>query len=268
MPIHPRKHASHMLLLAGLLSLAGCFSLSRNAPPAQHYVLGAGGGPGAPGLPGSVAEAGPEALFVGMRTARLADYLASPFIVVRRGAHQVEFTEHHRWGEALGRAINRGVARRLSAEARFRVEAAPWSAALPPDRVIQLHILRFEGVAPASSGISPPTEAASVDPLAGEAHLLASWEVLEPGRGAPLARGSTEVRVDGWRVGDFHELVRLLDGALDTLARDLLEALARGSNEDPLPPSSHPAPLPDTGGSTSGVTSPPSGRSSPTPSHG
>jgi uncharacterized protein len=221
MPTLARNPTLRLPLLATLLSLAGCFSLSHGAPPQQHYVLGAGGAPEEAVAPAdrSVEEAGTQ--LVGLRPLRLADYLASPFIVIRRGSHQIEFSEYHRWGEDLGRAINQTVAGRLAAHAsHHRIEVAPWPAGTPPDRVIQLHVLRFEGVAREGPGNDEA-----------EAHLLATWEILRPLDGAVLARGSTEVREGGLSVGDFDGLVSLLDATLDVLARDL----ALGLERDPPP---------------------------------
>jgi len=205
------------LLLFTLLPLTGCFGLGRQAPPQQHYVLGVGGPPEHATLPADRPVEDPRGRFIGLRAPRLADYLATPFIVVRRGTHQVEFSEFHRWGEDLGRAINRIVAGKLAALASpHRVEAAPWPAGISPDHVIQVHILRFEGV----------TREDSVDGE-GEAHLLATWEILRPLDGAVLARGTTEVREGGWSVGDFDGLVRLLDAGLEILAGDLALSLER-----------------------------------------
>ena len=62
------------------------------------------------------------------------------------------------------------------------------------------------------------------DPV-GEAHLLATWEILDPIDGALRARGGTEVRRPGWTVGDFNGLVDLLDAGLGVLAEDLIRAL-------------------------------------------
>lgn len=212
-----RHRTIHLLLVAILLSTAGCFSLSHSAPPQQHYVLGAGGPPelAAPLATGPVAHSNEH--LVGLRSPRLAEYLTGPFIVVRRGSHQVQFSEYHRWGEDLGRAINRTVAVRLAALAPSRrVETAPWPGGTSPALVIQLQILSFEGVAQESSGNGE-----------GEAHLLATWEILRLLDGAVLDRGTTEVREGGWSVGDFDELVRLLDRGLATLAGDLALSLDR-----------------------------------------
>jgi uncharacterized protein len=205
----------HLLLCAILLSPAGCFSLSHSAPPQQHYVLGAGGPPELAAPPADRPVGDSSGHLIGLRPPRVADYLATPFIVVRHGSHQVEFSEYHRWGEDLGRAINRTVAVRLGALAPLhRVETAPWPGGRSPALVIQLQILRFEGVAKERSGSGE-----------GEAHLVATWEILRPLDGAVLGRGTTEVRERGWSVGDFDGLVRMLDTGLAALAEDLARSL-------------------------------------------
>jgi len=212
-----RNRTVRLFLFATFLSLAGCFSLSREAPLQQHYVLGVGGAPDHAAPPADRPGEDVSGHVIGLRPTRLADYLASPFIVIRRGAHQVEFSEYHRWGEDLSRAINRTVAGHLAALAPpHRVEAAPWPTGTAPDHVIQVHILRFEGVARDDSVNGE-----------GEALLLATWEILSRLDGAVLSRGTTEVREGGWSVGDFDGLVRLLDAGLEVLAEDLALALDR-----------------------------------------
>ena len=111
------------VLLCSLVALSGCFSLSRNAPPQQYYVLGSGAGAAA------ALDAGtePNGVPVGIRATRLADYLATPFIVVRRGTSRIEFSEFDRWGEDLARAVNRSLAGHMAARDPSRqVEVAPW----------------------------------------------------------------------------------------------------------------------------------------------
>lgn len=202
------------LLLCLLLTLSGCFSLAREARVQHHYVLGASGQ-----TEGTVREGRSvaESAVIALRPPRLAEYLASPYIVVRRGTHRIEISELDRWGEDLARGVSRTLAQRMAARLpAHRVESAPWPPGARPEYVIRLHLLRFEGVAPD-------------DPLAsaGEAHLLATWEILGSSDGAVLGSGTTEVRSGGWTIGDFDELVSLLDAGLDTLAEDLVLQLER-----------------------------------------
>jgi uncharacterized lipoprotein YmbA len=205
------RRAARLLTLASLLGLAGCFSLGRTEPLQRHYVLGAD----------RVREAGPELgglrdLTVGMRRLRLSSYLEPPLLVVREGPNRVTYAEFHRWSEPLDGGINRAVAASLAGRARLRgIDVAPWSSGAVHDFLIQLHVQRFEGLAPD-------------DPAAteGEVHMLAAWEILRPRDGAVLARGTTDHREGGWRVGDHAGMVRSLDAGLEALATDLLAGLA------------------------------------------
>jgi uncharacterized lipoprotein YmbA len=149
-----------------------------------------------------------------VRRLELADYLATPFIVVRRGANSIGYSEYDRWGEELGGGVSRAVARNLSARADFRaVEVAPWSAQARHDFLVQIQLLRFEGVLPENPGA-----------LDGEAHLLANWQILRQQDGEVLARGTTDYRVD-WRADDYARLVALLDAGLDQLSDDLASSM-------------------------------------------
>lgn len=206
------KSATAVLRLAcisALIGSVGCFRLARTEPVQEYFVLGAG------------ADVGEEApavttdLAVGVRRLKIASYLASPFIVVRRGESQVDFAEFRRWAEPLESGINRVVARALVARGVREVDVAPWPARARYDYGIQLDVVRFEGVAPD-------------DPAATEGGVLLSitWEITGRPDGELVARGTTGYERPGWRVGDHAGLVRLLDAGLDVLADDLATALA------------------------------------------
>jgi uncharacterized lipoprotein YmbA len=195
-----------LILPLALLAVAGCFRLSRDTPPLEQFVLG-----GTAAASTAAASADPTGVTIGVRRLDLASYLATPAVVIRRGAHQIEHSEFHRWAEDPGEGITRAVAGYLAAEPSIRaVDVAPWAAGSRHDYLVQLHIARFEGVAPADSG--------AVD---GEAHLLATWEIIRPVDAAVLARGTTEHREGGWTVGDYAGLVTSLDRGLSGLATDL-----------------------------------------------
>jgi uncharacterized lipoprotein YmbA len=197
------------LIVAVFLStLAGCFSLGRDTPPLEQYVLG--------GIPTTVdSPAERTGVTLGVRRLDLASYLATPAIVVRRGSHRVVHSEFHRWSQDPGAGINRAVASYLAAAAPVRaVNVAPWPVRTQHDFLIQLHISRFEGVAPEA-----PTAAE------GEAHVAADWEIIRPLDGAVLARGVTDYRQRGWRVGDYAGLVSLLDTGLHSLAHELVTCI-------------------------------------------
>jgi uncharacterized lipoprotein YmbA len=213
-----RTMATRPILLTVLFALSGCFSLSRGAPPQQYYVLG--GSRQSDGARPAVAPVG-DSVVIGLRPPLLAEYLATPFIVVRTGPNRVDFSEFDRWGEDLARAIHLSVASHMEAGAPGRrVEIAPWPSQMQPEYLIELQVLHFEGVVPATPGAS-----------VGEAHVQVTWEILRRQGEVVLLRGVTEVRESGWVVGDFDELVSLLDTGLGTLAEELTVGL-----ESVLPP--------------------------------
>lgn len=200
-----------LISLSAVAVLSGCMSLGRGEPAQQHYVLGGG-------LPqtSEATTADLPGLTIGVRRLQLAPYLETPFILVRRGPNQIGFSEFHRWGEALSAGINRAVAGYLRERAALRaIDVAPWPAGERYDYVIQLHVLRFEGV---SQGEPPAGE--------GEVALLVNWEIIRQLDGAVLERGTTHYREDGWTVGDYAGLVKLLDAGLHVLTDQLTSTIA------------------------------------------
>lgn len=217
------RAATHGVL--GMLTLAllpGCFSLGRTSPTLEEYVIGGARSPDT-----AAPIAGLDGVAVGVRRLDLADYLASPAIVVRRGSHEVLTSDFHRWGEDLAAGINRSVAEHLAGTGSFRaVDVAPWPVRSSHDYLVQLHITRFEGVVPAgTSTAGREAGGAAAGAPEGAAHVQASWEIIQPQEGTVLARGATEHREEGWVAGDYAALVALLDEGLAVLARDLAMAM-------------------------------------------
>jgi uncharacterized lipoprotein YmbA len=195
-----------------LVMLVGCFSLGRDSPPLEQYVLG-----GDRTTAAAVSSPNATGLTLGLRRLDLAPYLATPAIVVRRGAREIMTSDFHRWGEDPRDGINRAVARHLAARTSVRaVDVAPWPVRSSHDYLVRIHVSRFEGVTPD-------------DPTAtnGEAHVLATWEIIRSSSGEVLFRGATDYRVGGWTVGDYAHLVALLDRGLDQLTGDLISSLER-----------------------------------------
>jgi uncharacterized lipoprotein YmbA len=213
--MHAVRNAIRLIPPLTVLSLVGCFSLGRSTPPMRYYVLGADAPPTDSVSPAPTGM--PAGTVIGLLHPKLAEYLETPFIVVREGPHQIGFSEFHRWGETLERGITRTVAGYMTARnPSWRVSPAPWPPGAQPAYLIQLHFLHFEGVAPEKPVASH-----------GEAHVLATWELLRQEDGAVLARGTTEVHARGWTEGDFEGLVGLLDAGLARLAEDLVLRLER-----------------------------------------
>lgn len=196
-----------------LLSVAGCFKLARTSPPLEEFVLG-GGRVVTRAAASAVRDS--AGLTIGMRRVDLASYLATPAIVVRRGG-RVMTSEFHRWGEDPGAGVTRALSEYLGAAAPvFAVDVAPWPVRSRHDFVVQLRVLRMEGVVPDDASVTR-----------GELHLVASWEVIRPEDGALLARGESDRRQGGWTLGDYHGLVILLEHGLNALAGDVAACLLR-----------------------------------------
>ncbi len=211
----PLKHGSFLILFP-LLFATGCVNLGPKEVPIHYYVLG-GQVP-----PQNTVSEGSDGLAIGLRQPELASYLDMPFILTRRGTHRVEFSEFNRWGERLDRGINRTVAAYLAARPSIeRVDVVPWPRNVQYDYLIQVRILRFEGIEPVTTLPAPPGS------LRGDVHLLATWEIIDPAQGTTVDRGTTEYRREGWIVGDYENLVAHLDIALQSLATDLHTHLLR-----------------------------------------
>ena len=197
-----------LLMLLVIFTAPGCASLGRATPLQRQYVLG-----GARAADATANRQNTAGLAIGVRRLDLAPYLATPFILVRRGAHQVIVSEFHRWAEAPDEGIARAFAGYLEDTQPVRaVDVAPWAARSQHDYLVQLHVSRFEGVAD-----SLATE--------GEVHVVAAWEILRPQDGAVLARGEAAQQERGWAAGDYAALVTFLDAALRDLARDVAACL-------------------------------------------
>lgn len=197
--------------LCALLAVPACFSLSRPTPPLEEYVLGQH--PKAErAVPGSDAPG----VSIGLRRLDLAPYLATTSIVVRRGSRTLT-SEFRRWGEEPSAGIMRAVAASLVATLEISaVDVAPWPVQAQHDYLVQLHISHLEGVAPEDSLT-----------MEGEVRVSASWEIIRPLDGALVARGETDHRESGWRLGDYSGLVNRVDKGLAGLANDLMACLVR-----------------------------------------
>lgn len=216
----PTARTLRLMGIGALVSVAGCFSLARPTPPMEEYVLGGG----------ARAEASARArdtggVTVGLRRLDLAPYLATTAIVVRRGS-RIETSGFRRWAEEPSAGIMRAVAVALrTSPAVLAVDIAPWQVRAAHDYLLQLHISHLEGVA--------PENAATMD---GEVHVMASWEIIRAQDGALMARGETDRRESGWKLGDYLGLVQRIDHGLTGLAGDVAACLSRLGSAAPAAP--------------------------------
>lgn len=225
------KRSTASVLTLTLLVSTGCFKLARTSPPVERYVLGGARLVSAEVTPreatmraatvGEAAVRDSGAISLGLRRLELAPYLATLAIVVRRADNEIITSGFHRWAEGPSAGLNRAVSGYLALTPGIRsVDVAPWPIRSAHDFIVQLHVARLEGVAPADHRATQ-----------GEAHLLAQWEILRPSDGVLLARGATDYRASGWVVNDYSGLVARLDQGLVVLTKDLIACLAQVGRE-------------------------------------
>lgn len=207
-----------LLAVAGLttLVLGSCVRLLEPRPSnTQYYLLESA-------RPGSTTTASDPGLHIGLRKPRVAEYLNTPGIVTRQGPNELHFSEFHRWAENLGPLINRVVAQNLAAQPGVQlVEVVPWPRGTTFDYVVQLRILRFEGVGP-----PPPSPNADPEPAQqGHSQMTVAWTVFGPEGDSVRTTGRTHQQLQGWPPADVSDLVSKLDSSLVVLTHDLHDKL-------------------------------------------
>ena len=218
--VSPLSQTGRCLVAAGLLGflLVGCVRLLEPPRPSNisYYLLDSSADVD------TVATA-PTGVTVGLRRPQLASYLDATRMVAREGPNKIRFAEAHRWGEDLDRALNRVVALNLERQSGIRAaEAVPWPEGFAFDYVVQLRILRFEGV-----GAPPPGPEADDDTPVPEGHseMVVRWTILGAEGEQVRAQGVTRHREEGWPVTDYADLAAKLDTSLVVLADTLGDRL-------------------------------------------
>lgn len=213
------RRASLCALAAGLiaLSISGCVRLLEPRQSNITYYLF-----NRPS--GDTLSTDTTGVEVGLRKPRLASYLDATRIVARRGPNRVQFSEFQRWGENLGRGINRVVALNLETHPGIRsAEVAPWSEDATFDSVLQLEVLRFEGKGPEPPG---PEADEDVPVPEGRSQMAVRWTIYGPEGETVQARGLTRHERDDWPVDDYGALVSRLSASLEVLANDIANRLS------------------------------------------
>jgi uncharacterized lipoprotein YmbA len=205
-----------LVALGGLL-VAGCVRLLEPRPSnTKYYLLDSR-------LDAAATPPSDEGLRLGLRKPRLADYLDTPTIVTRHPGSEIRFSEFHRWGEDLGTALNRVVGLNLEAQPGIAsAEVVPWPQGATFDYVVQLRVLRFEGVGPPPPG--PDADDDAPVPT-GHSEVTVAWTLFGPEGDAVRTRGRTQHRIDDWPVTDYAALVSHLDSSLVVLAEDIRSRL-------------------------------------------
>lgn len=189
--------------VAACLSLAGC-ALGRS-PLATTWVLDPLAPRAAPA--GAPVQAG----VLSVERVRLPDWLDRPQLVGRGGDGSLELDERARWGEPLGRGLQRVMAENL---ASLLVERRVVAAPAPPQSVIAVRLsLDFVEAVRHSDG---------------ELRVEVRWE-LQGGDGRTLGRGLSTQRIATLKPGPAGA-VAALNQALFKLASELSEIVRRLSS--------------------------------------
>jgi uncharacterized lipoprotein YmbA len=206
-----------LFLLAGIVALVvtSCVRLPSPSPAnTQYYLLERAT---------TADTATSSGLRVGLRKPHLADYLDTRTVVTRHGPNEIRFPDLHRWAEDLGPAINRVVGLNLEAQPGIQsVDVVPWPQGPDFDYVVQLRVLRFEGVGPRPPGPDADDDAPIPE---GHSQMTVGWTVFGPAGDSVRARGQTEHRMDGWPVTDYADLASKLDTSLVVVAEDVGDRL-------------------------------------------
>lgn len=219
-PSDPWRRLGVHIILVGVIALlvVGCVRiLEPKQSNITYYLLDGQMG----SVPTSPDSAG---LTVGLREPGLASYLDAARIVTRYGAHTIDFSDFHRWGETLDRAINRVVARTLETqEGIHSAEVVPWSHGSAFDYVLQMHVLQFEG---RTSRPPPPEDKSDYEgEHTGHSQMLVQWTILSSDGETVLSRGTTRHQETGWPIADYGALVSRLDTSLVVLAGEIGERI-------------------------------------------
>lgn len=212
----------HKLRLIAILFvfaiLPGCVNLKPVESTTRFYVLGAREHTDAPSLANKS-----SGISVGLRRLRLAAYLDTPYIVLRHGANEVSFSENHRWGEDLEKAISRTVESHLAThEAIQRVDAAPWPVNTNYDYIVQVNVLQFEGQTDALPG---EELLKMIEDHKVQVHLVADWQIIDPASNGVIHQEKTDVLLGGWNQDIYASLVSGLDDTLKAMANDIAAVL-------------------------------------------
>jgi uncharacterized protein len=201
-------------ILAAAALLGGC--VLKRSKPAQTYVLDPLAAPGA------LAPRETPLAVVGVLKVTVPGWIDRPQVTGRAASGQIVTDEFARWGEPIGRGIQRVVAENLAALLPDRrVMAAPFAPSQAVDQRVDLGI----------------TEAArQVD---GSVLVEARWAVLGP-KGETLLQRRSSHRANPTAAGPAGAVAGASE-ALAGLSRDIADAL----RDLPLPPAEEkPAPTP------------------------
>jgi uncharacterized lipoprotein YmbA len=192
---HPQQRITRRLGLQGLgllgLShLCGCRSWLPGPDPTRFYLL-------TTAAPPPTGTAAPARWRVALRPVFVPSYLRTLSMVIRTDAHELRFSELHRWAEPLEQGIGRVLGQTLSATGT--VTWVPLTAA--PDWIVTARVEACEG--------------RKEHGKAGTVQFALTWEAIAlPALAALPRRDQWVAPPTAWDGADYGQLAELLSLAV------------------------------------------------------
>ena len=182
------------------LVVGGCIALKPKEDPTRFFILSE--------VTPSRSLGVEKTLSVGIGRVRIPDFLHSSKIAVRKGEHELTYSNLHRWGEDLDGAIGRSLEGQMGELLpEGEIMEFPWRERRKSDYLVTVEILRFEG-----------------DQWGNHAWVKAKWKIAANAEEAPAKYGRTEFR-ESWDGKDFSALVGSLNEGVVVMAREISAAL-------------------------------------------
>jgi uncharacterized protein len=192
-----RRRPAVLRACLALAALAGC-ALSQ---PTRFYTLSTVTAP-------AKAPVAARGLVIGFGPLTLPPYLDRPDIVTRVGANEMRLGDFSQWAEPLEPLLTRIMAEDLYALLGAEdVIPIPQRGDLPLDRVVEVHLTRFDA------------------DEAGEVTLDARWRVYQGDHEALIASGRSQVVEQGAAVPDYDAIVAAMSRAVGRLSAEIAAAI-------------------------------------------
>lgn len=191
------RHPFALYPIAALVALlAGCAA----TPPSRFYMLG-------PLAADAAAQPAGRPAAVGVGPVELPKYLDRPQIAVRSGAHELLYSETHRWAEALRDNVTEVLAENLALLVPTdKVAIYPWGRSTTIDYQVVIEISRFD----ADAG--------------GYVVLSANWRLYREDSREVVAQHKSAVTEPTAGAG-YPEIVAAQSRALAALSREIAAAV-------------------------------------------
>jgi uncharacterized protein len=196
--------ALRLLLLAGIVSFAGCSILAPQKDRSRYFVLTSRTDSSAPL---SSAMTGGQSLVIGLGPVTIPRYLDRPELVTRVSDSELRISETDRWGEPLQTNVSTVLAQDLSSQLPgVQIVAFPWSRKTPLDYEVAVDFPRLEKTAD------------------GQTEVEAVWTIRSANDGKVIQAGTATASAPAAK--DQKSATDALSDGIAQVSRKLAQALA------------------------------------------